>query len=57
MRDETERRALEQATQLIADYDHEVFAEDEWKDLGTALTRLGEALWRERKDSSLSGVE
>jgi len=43
---------LEQATQLIAEYDHEVFAEGEWKDLGTALTRLGESLWRERMASS-----
>ncbi|MYV44451.1 winged helix-turn-helix transcriptional regulator [Streptomyces sp. SID2888] len=43
---------LERATQLIAEHDQEVFAEEEWKDLGTALTRLGEALCRERKYSS-----
>ncbi|MFJ3639711.1 MarR family winged helix-turn-helix transcriptional regulator [Streptomyces sp. NPDC090108] len=43
---------LEQATRLIADHDHEVFAEGEWKDLGTALTRLGEALQRERTASA-----
>ncbi|AJE38894.1 MarR family winged helix-turn-helix transcriptional regulator [Streptomyces nodosus] len=45
-------RMLERATQLIAEHDQEVFAEEEWKDLGRALTRLGEALCRERKDSS-----
>ncbi len=45
-------KVLERATQLIEDYDHEVFAEDEWKDLGTALTRLGEALQRDRMTSS-----
>lgn len=45
-------KVLERANQLIADYDHEVFAEGEWKDLGTALTHLGEALWRERMASS-----
>ncbi|MFD8719155.1 MarR family winged helix-turn-helix transcriptional regulator [Streptomyces sp. NPDC059629] len=45
-------KVLERATRLIEDYDHEVFAEDEWKDLGTALTRLGEALQRDRMTSS-----
>ncbi|MCF3961476.1 MarR family winged helix-turn-helix transcriptional regulator [Streptomyces fuscigenes] len=46
---------LEQATRLIAEHDHEVFAKGEWKDLGTALTRLGEALWRERTQPSPPG--
>lgn len=50
-------KILDRANRLIADHDREVFAADEWKDLGTALTRLGEALWRERQDSASSGVE
>ncbi|MEV5078757.1 MarR family transcriptional regulator [Streptomyces sp. NPDC056159] len=47
--------AIERANQLLAEYDRDVFAEDEWKDLGGALTRLGEALWRQRVASSRSG--
>lgn len=50
-------KVLERATGLIAEHDREVFADGEWKDLGTALTRLGEALWRERVASSASGAE
>ncbi|MGW5059611.1 MarR family winged helix-turn-helix transcriptional regulator [Streptomyces sp. NPDC004096] len=47
--------AIERANHLLAEYDRDVFADDEWKDLGGALARLGEALWRQRVASSRSG--